>query len=69
MISNARNIQAPQRAPDESGMTQLWQAVMRHRRLFFATIGVTFVAGVLYALLATPQYRAEALLREKGLLS
>ncbi|HDR9768137.1 TPA: multidrug MFS transporter [Burkholderia cepacia ATCC 25416] len=63
MISNARNIQPPQRAPDESGMTQLWQAVKQHRRLFFATIGVTFVAGVLYALLATPQYRAEALLR------
>ncbi|MBZ5788954.1 multidrug MFS transporter [Burkholderia contaminans] len=44
-------------------MTQLWQAVTQHRRLFFATIGATLVTGVLYALLATPQYRAEALLR------
>jgi tyrosine-protein kinase Etk/Wzc len=63
MKSNARSIQSPQQVPDESGMTQLWQAVTQHRRLFFTTIGVTLAAGVLYALLATPQYRAEALLR------
>ncbi|NHV25439.1 multidrug MFS transporter [Burkholderia sp. D-99] len=63
MKTNARNLQYLQREPDESGMTQLWQAVTQHRRLFFATIGATLVTGVLYALLATPQYRAEALLR------
>ncbi|AXF23715.1 multidrug MFS transporter [Burkholderia pyrrocinia] len=63
MKFNARNIQYPQRIPDESGMKQLWHAVAQHRRLFFATIGATLATGVLYALLATPQYRAEALLR------
>ncbi|WP_408733034.1 GNVR domain-containing protein [Burkholderia ubonensis] len=63
MKFNARNIQYPQRIPDESGVTQLWHAVTQHRRLFFTTIGATLVTGVLYALLATPQYRAEALLR------
>ncbi|WP_321795233.1 GNVR domain-containing protein [Burkholderia sp. BCC1988] len=63
MKFNARKIQYPQRIPDESGVTQLWHVVTQHRRLFFATIGATLVTGVLYALLATPQYRAEALLR------
>ncbi|CAB3749663.1 multidrug MFS transporter [Burkholderia sp. MSh2] len=63
MKFNARNLEYPQRVPDESGLMQLWQSVARHRRLFFGTIAATFAAGVLYALLATPQYRAEALLR------
>ncbi|MBR8411270.1 multidrug MFS transporter [Burkholderia cenocepacia] len=63
MKLTARNIVDSQRMPDESGMAQLWHAIRRHRRMFLATIGATFATGVLYALLATPQYRAEALLR------
>src|SRR5580698_7089976 len=45
------------------GMLDLWRSAVRHKLLFTAITGTFCVAGVLYILLATPQYRAEAVLR------
>ncbi|WP_459905914.1 polysaccharide biosynthesis tyrosine autokinase [Caballeronia sp. HLA56] len=45
------------------GVVDLWRSVVRHKTLLGTVTGVCCAAGVLYVLLATPQYRAEALLR------
>ncbi|SAK77969.1 EPS transport-related membrane protein kinase [Caballeronia hypogeia] len=45
------------------GLVDLWRSVVRHKTLLGAVTGTACAAGVLYLLLATPQYRAEALLR------
>lgn len=45
------------------GIVDLWRSVVRHKTLLGAVTGTCCAAGVLYILLATPQYRAEALLR------
>ena len=50
----------PQRG---DGLLDLWRSVVRHKTLLGAVTGSCCAAGVLYVLLATPQYRAEALLR------
>ncbi|KIG11372.1 polysaccharide biosynthesis tyrosine autokinase [Caballeronia concitans] len=50
----------PQRG---DGLADLWRSVVRHKTLLGAVTGTCCAAGVLYVLLATPQYRAEALLR------
>ncbi|MFM0050119.1 GNVR domain-containing protein [Caballeronia grimmiae] len=50
----------PQRG---DGLVDLWRSVVRHKTLLGAVTGTCCAAGVLYVLLATPQYRAEALLR------
>ncbi|MFT4505406.1 polysaccharide biosynthesis tyrosine autokinase [Caballeronia sp. 15711] len=51
-------------APKKSdGLIDLWRSVVRHKRLFMAITGTFVVVGGLYILLATPQYRAEAMLR------
>ncbi|SAL78195.1 EPS transport-related membrane protein kinase [Caballeronia peredens] len=50
----------PQRG---DGVVDLWRSVVRHKTLLGAVTGTCCAAGVLYILLATPQYRAEALLR------
>jgi tyrosine-protein kinase Etk/Wzc len=50
----------PQRG---DGIVDLWRSVVRHKTLLGAVTGTCCAAGVLYILLATPQYRAEALLR------
>jgi tyrosine-protein kinase Etk/Wzc len=45
------------------GLLDLWRSAVRHKLLFSAITGTCCVMGVLYILLATPQYRAEAVLR------
>jgi tyrosine-protein kinase Etk/Wzc len=45
------------------GLTGLWRNIARHKLLFAAIFGTCCFAGGLYILLATPQYRADALLR------
>ncbi|WP_244815987.1 polysaccharide biosynthesis tyrosine autokinase [Caballeronia sp. Lep1P3] len=45
------------------GLLDLWRSVVRHKTLLGAVTGTCCAAGVVYVLLATPQYRAEALLR------
>ncbi|CAN7766567.1 polysaccharide biosynthesis tyrosine autokinase [Caballeronia sp. LjRoot29] len=51
-------------APKKSdGLIDLWRSVVRHKRLFMTITGTFVVVGGLYILLATPQYRAEAMLR------
>jgi tyrosine-protein kinase Etk/Wzc len=52
---------APPKKSD--GLIDLWRSVVRHKRLFMAITCTFCVAGALYILLATPQYRAEAMLR------
>jgi tyrosine-protein kinase Etk/Wzc len=48
------------------GLVDLWRSTVRHKWMFaIITCGCVF-AGGLYTLLATPQYRAEALLRVQG---
>jgi tyrosine-protein kinase Etk/Wzc len=41
----------------------LWRSAMRHKKLLIAVTGVCCIAGAAYVLFATPQYRAEAMLR------
>ncbi|WP_082711801.1 GNVR domain-containing protein [Burkholderia singularis] len=50
-------------AKNNDGLTSLSWSISRHRRLFATIVGVFFALGVLYAFVATPQYRTEALLR------
>jgi Uncharacterized protein involved in exopolysaccharide biosynthesis len=45
------------------GLTGLWRNIARHKLLFAAIFGTCCLVGGLYILLATPQYRADALLR------
>lgn len=45
------------------GLTGLWRNIARHKLLFTAILGACCLAGGIYILLATPQYRADALLR------
>ncbi|CAN7464615.1 polysaccharide biosynthesis tyrosine autokinase [Caballeronia sp. LjRoot34] len=45
------------------GLLDLWRSVVRHKRLFIGITGAFCAVGALYILHATPQYRAEALLR------
>ena len=45
------------------GLLDLWRSIIRHKLLFTAITGTFCVLGALYILQATPQYRAEALLR------
>jgi tyrosine-protein kinase Etk/Wzc len=45
------------------GLLDLWRSIVRHKRLFIGITGAFCVVGALYILQATPQYRAEALLR------
>lgn len=47
----------------DDGLASLWRSVVGHRRLFVSIVCACFFAGALYALVATPQYRTEALLR------
>ncbi|CAM8832277.1 CobQ/CobB/MinD/ParA nucleotide binding domain protein [Burkholderia pseudomallei] len=63
MDLKAQPIPAAPHAKRNDGLASLGWSVVRHRRLFATIVGVFFALGVLYALLATPQYRAEALLR------
>jgi tyrosine-protein kinase Etk/Wzc len=50
----------PRRA---EGLIDLWRNAARHKYLFSAITCTFFAAGCLYVLVATPQYRADALLR------
>ncbi|KVE42088.1 GNVR domain-containing protein [Burkholderia sp. BDU5] len=63
MDLKAQPISAVPHAKRNDGLAGLWWSVVRHRRLFATIVVVFFALGVLYALVATPQYRAEALLR------
>lgn len=45
------------------GLFGLWRSVARHKLLFSTIVGVCCLVGGLYILTATPQYRADALLR------
>ncbi|MFM0592498.1 GNVR domain-containing protein [Paraburkholderia dilworthii] len=45
------------------GLLNLWWSAVRYKRLFGAITAIFVVAGGIYLMLATPQYRAEALLR------
>jgi tyrosine-protein kinase Etk/Wzc len=45
------------------GIPGLWRNIARHKLLFAAIFGTFCFIGCLYILLATPQYRADALLR------
>src|SRR4051794_5102899 len=45
------------------GLLGLWRNVARHKLLFTAIVGTCCVISGLYLLLATPQFRADALLR------
>lgn len=45
------------------GLPGLWRNIARHKLLFAAIFGTCCFMGGLYILLATPQYRADALLR------
>ncbi|WP_120297934.1 GNVR domain-containing protein [Paraburkholderia sp. BL23I1N1] len=45
------------------GLTGLWRNIARHKLLFAVIFGTCCFMGGLYILLATPQYRADALLR------
>ncbi|WP_250537014.1 polysaccharide biosynthesis tyrosine autokinase [Caballeronia sp. AZ10_KS36] len=58
---NANSFSLPQQRGD--GLVQLWRSVVRRKALIATVTGTCCVAGIIYALTATPQYRAEALLR------
>jgi tyrosine-protein kinase Etk/Wzc len=45
------------------GLSSLWRNITRHKLLFTTIVGVFCLVGGFYILLATPQYRADALLR------
>ncbi|WP_345813119.1 polysaccharide biosynthesis tyrosine autokinase [Paraburkholderia sp. PREW-6R] len=45
------------------GLPSLWRNVARHKLLFATIVGACCLAGGVYVLVATPQYRADALLR------
>lgn len=45
------------------GLSGLWRSIARHKLLFATIVGVCCLVGGLYILAATPQYRADALLR------
>lgn len=45
------------------GLAGLWRSIARHKLLFSTIVGICCLVGGVYILLATPQYRADALLR------
>jgi tyrosine-protein kinase Etk/Wzc len=45
------------------GLSALWRSIARHKLLFSTIVGACLLVGGVYILLATPQYRADALLR------
>lgn len=45
---------------DEINLTDLWRVLIRRRKALFWVTAVTTIGAVLYALFATPVYRAEA---------
>jgi tyrosine-protein kinase Etk/Wzc len=45
------------------GLSGLWRSIARHKLLFSTIVGVCCLVGGVYILVATPQYRADALLR------
>ena len=45
---------------DEINLTDLWRVLVRRRKALFWVTAVTTIGAVLYALFATPVYRAEA---------
>ncbi|WP_323122710.1 GNVR domain-containing protein [Burkholderia alba] len=63
MNLNAQRMPATQPAQQDDGLSSLWWSTVRYR-WWIATIVAAFtLIGTIYALAATPQYRAEALLR------
>ena len=82
-MTNKNNNQPPQENPvspsyayytppqeDEINLMDLWKTLVEQKKLFFVITTITTLIALTYALLATPIYRAEALLapvsKEKG---
>jgi uncharacterized protein involved in exopolysaccharide biosynthesis len=49
-------------AADEISLVDLWKVLVRGRKIIFYSIALTTLAALMYALLATPVYRAELLM-------
>jgi tyrosine-protein kinase Etk/Wzc len=63
MNLNAQRMPATQATQRDDGLSSLWWSTVRYRWWIVSIVAAFTLLGTIYALVATPQYRAEALLR------